>query len=115
MRTRSRRGRSRYSIRPRPAAARCDCSASASTTSKIQTRRSRGACRATKNRACPWIKLAAMEDWLQQWLLMQVAAFALLLLLARTIWRARRRKVEELGARLKPEASSRGWQVETEY
>jgi hypothetical protein len=53
-------------------------------------------------------------DWLTQWALINVAFFALFIFVARLVWSRQRRKAEELAARLKPEASARGWDVTTE-
>jgi hypothetical protein len=53
-------------------------------------------------------------NWLPQWLLMNIGFLVVFIVVARLLWRANKRKVEELADRLKPEASTRGWQVSTE-
>ena len=54
-------------------------------------------------------------DWLPQWLLINVVSLALIFFLAWKMRNANARKVEAMAARLRPEASARGWQVTSEY
>ena len=54
-------------------------------------------------------------NWFPQWLLINIVFLVVILIVARVVWRANRRKVAEMAERLKPEASMRGWQVTTEY